>query len=90
MSARDVVVEGNTRVLPRAERLLHLCLFMNLGALIVLIGQLLPGWHALPAAVTAVEHGWASWVLSVMAAGSLVWAVRDAVSAAHLAQRQKA
>jgi phosphatidylglycerophosphate synthase len=84
VSARDVVVEGNTRVLPRPERVLHLLLFMNLGALIVLIGQALLGWHALPPGVTAIDHGWASWVLSAMAAGSLVWAVRDALSAARL------
>lgn len=84
VSARDMVVEGNTRVLPKAERVLHLFLFMNLGAVVVLAGQALLGWHALPAAVTAVDHGWASWMLSLMAAGSLAWAVRDAVSAAHL------
>jgi hypothetical protein len=27
------------------------------------------------------DYGWASWVLSVMAAGALVWAVRDGISA---------
>lgn len=84
VSARDVVVEGNTRVLPRPERVLHLFLFMNLGALLVLVGQALLGWYAMPSAVVPIDHGWASWVLSVMAAGSLVWAVRDGVSAARL------
>jgi hypothetical protein len=80
VSARDVVIEGDTRVLPKPERVLHLFLFMNLGALVVLVGKPLLGWHRLPAAVVAADYGWASWVLSVMAAGALAWAVRDGVS----------
>jgi hypothetical protein len=81
VSARDVVIEGDTRVLPKAERVLHLFLFMNLGALVVLVGQAVWGWSAAPAAVVRTGYGWASWVLSAMAAGALVWAVRDGVSA---------
>jgi hypothetical protein len=77
VSARDVVIEGNTRVLPKPERVLHLFLFMNLGALVVLVGQVSIGWHVLPTSVVRTDYGWASRVLSVMAAGALVWAVRD-------------
>jgi len=80
VSARDVVIEGNTRVLPTPERVLHLFLFMNLGALVVLVGQALVGWSGLPTAVVRTSYGWASWVLGVMAAGALVWAVRDGIS----------
>jgi hypothetical protein len=79
VSARDVVIEGDTRVLPAPERVLHLFLFMNLGALVVLVGQALVGWHEMPTGVAPASYGWASWVLSVMAAGALVWAVRDGV-----------
>jgi phosphatidylglycerophosphate synthase len=81
VSARDVVIEGNTRVLPKPERVLHLFLFMNLGALVVLVGQASLGWHALPTTVLRTDYGWASWVLSAMALGSLGWAVRDGISA---------
>jgi phosphatidylglycerophosphate synthase len=77
VSAVDVLVEGEIRVLPRPERVLHLFLFMNLGALIVLVGQTLLGWSALPTAIVPVDHGWASRVLTVMGIGALVWAVRD-------------
>ncbi len=83
VSVRDVVIEGNTRVLPKPERVLHLFLFMNLGALVVVVGQALSGWHALPTAVMRTDYGLASWVLSVMAIGSLVWALRDGMSAAR-------
>jgi hypothetical protein len=81
VSAVDVVVEGEIRVLPRPERVLHLFLFMNLGVLIVLVGQALLAWSALPTAVVAVDHGWASRVLTVLGTGALIWSVRDAVSA---------
>jgi phosphatidylglycerophosphate synthase len=77
VSAVDVLVEGEIRVLPRPERVLHLFLFMNLGALIVLVGQALLGWSALPTAIVFVDHGWASRVLTVMGIGALVWAIRD-------------
>jgi hypothetical protein len=84
VSAVDVVVEGDIRVLPRPERVLHLFLFMNLGALVVLVGQALLGWSALPAAVVPVDHGWASRVLTVMGVGALAWAVRDVASAVRM------
>lgn len=80
-SGRDVVLEGDMRVLPRFERVLHLFLFMSLGVLFVLAGQALLAWQALPTAVVFVDHGWPSRVLSVMAAGALAWSVRDALSA---------
>ena len=81
VSARDVVIEGDTRVLPKPERVLHLFLFMNLGALVVLVGQASLGWHALPTAVVRTDYGWVSWVLSAMAVLTLGWAVRDGISA---------
>jgi hypothetical protein len=84
VSAVDVFVEGDIRVLPRSERVLHLFLFMNLGALIVLVGQVLLAWHALPTAIVPVDHGWASRVLTVMGIGALAWAVRDGLSVARL------
>ena len=80
VSACDVLIEGDTRVLPAPERVLHLFLFMNLGALVVLVGQASIGWHALPTSVVRTDYGWASWLLSVMAVGAMVWAIRDGIS----------
>ena len=81
VSARDVVVEGDTRVLPVSERVLHLFLFINLGILITLVAHALFWWHAAPTELVRVDYGWGSWVLTAMSAGSLVWAVRDGVAA---------
>lgn len=86
VTARDVVVEGDIRVLPPSERVLHLLLFMNLGALVVLGAMLLGWWHGAATALVRVDYGWASWVLTAMAAGAFAWAVRDGVAAVRRAR----
>lgn len=88
VSARDLVVEGETRVLPVPERVLHLFLFINLGVMFSLTGQALAGWHDAPAALAPVYHGWASWVLSALALGALGWAIRDGLAGVRLARGQ--
>jgi hypothetical protein len=86
VSAYDVIVEGDTRVLPAPERVLHLLLFINLGMVITLVAYALAWWHGGETGVVRVDYGWASWVLTLMSALSLVWAVRDGVAAGR---RQK-
>jgi hypothetical protein len=81
VSARDVIVEGDTRLLPVSERVLHLLLFISLGVLITLVGYALVWWHAGETILVRVDYGWASWVLTGMSVLSLVWAVRDGVAA---------
>lgn len=80
VSARDVVIEGDTRVLPVPERLLHLLLFINLGVMMVLVGRQLLAWHALPTQLLAVDYGWPSLVLSGMAVLAAGWGVRDTLN----------
>jgi hypothetical protein len=80
VSARDVVIEGDTRVLPVTERILHLFLFMNLGVLLLLVGAALLGWRAAATGLVRVDYGWASWVLSIFALLSLGWAIRDGIN----------
>ena len=87
VTARDVVVEGEVRILPVPERVLHLLLFMNLGALVVLGAFTLAEWHVGEVMLIRVDHGWASWVLSAMAVGAFGWAVRDGSAALRLARR---
>jgi len=81
VSARDVIVEGDTRILPPSERVVHLLLFISLGVLITLVAYALVWWHGAPTAVVRVDYGWASWVLTAMSVLSFVWAVRDGVAA---------
>jgi hypothetical protein len=84
VSTRDAVIEGDIRVLPAPERVLHVLLFVNLGVLMTLVTQALLGWQDVPAALVPVDYGWASWVLSAMAAGALAWSIRDGLAALWL------
>ena len=81
VSARDVIVEGDTRILPVSERVIHLLLFISLGVLMTLVGYALVWWHAGPTAVVPVDYGWGSWVLTAMSVLAFIWAVRDGVAA---------
>jgi len=85
ISTVDVKIEGDTRVLPVPERILHVILFINLGALIVLLGRQAIGWHALPTGLASVQYGWASWLLTVLGIGAAAWAVRDGLAWRRLA-----
>ena len=80
VSTIDTIVEWETRVLPKTERIEHVALFVNLGIVMTLLGQAMLGWAHQPTAVVAVHYGWASLVLSAMAAASLGWCVRDALA----------
>ncbi|SHH45960.1 hypothetical protein [Massilia sp. CF038] len=84
ISTVDMVVEINTRILPVSERVLHVLLFTNYGIVLALVGQTLLDWWQLPTALVPADHGWASWVLSLMALASLGWCVRDALSVRRL------
>lgn len=81
ISTRDVIVEGDTRVLPVTERVLHLYLFINLGVIIVLLGEVLIVWAALPSALVPVKTTWWSFALSALAVAALGWSIRDAIAA---------
>lgn len=80
VSTIDTDVEWNTRVLPRTERAMHVALFVNYGIVVALLAAQMIGWMQSASAVVRVDYGWASWVLSAMAALSLGWSVRDAIS----------
>lgn len=80
VSLCDMVVEGDTRVLPVTERVLHVFLFTNLGVVMALLGLTLVDWHAMPTALVPTNYGWASWVMSGMGLGSLAWGCRDGVN----------
>jgi hypothetical protein len=89
VSARDVVIEGDIRVLPVPERVLHLFLFINLGVMMTLVGAALLLWHALPMELVRVDYGWASWLLSAMALLSFGWAVRDGIASVRLSRTRR-
>lgn len=85
IAAIDVKIEIDIRVLPAPERILHLLLFINFGAILVLLGERLLAWRTMPTGFVAVDHGWASWALTALAIAALGWALRDGRAAWRLA-----
>jgi hypothetical protein len=76
----DEFVENRSRVLPHNERILHVFLTLNLGAIIVVLYPLLREWGERPTALAPRDFGALSWILSLFALSALAWAVRDALA----------
>lgn len=78
VTAWDEFVENRSRVLPQNERVLHVFLTLNLGAIILVLAPLLAEWGARPTALVPAGYGILSWIISVFALCAGAWAVRDA------------
>lgn len=80
VTAWDEFVENRSRVLPQNERVLHVFLTVNLGAVIVVLVPLLAEWGSQPTALVPASHGMLSWFITVFAVCAAAWAVRDALA----------
>jgi len=80
VTACDEWVENRSRVLPQNERILHIFLTLNLGAIIAVLYPLLREWGSHPTALVAAGHGALSWIISLFALSALGWAVRDSLA----------
>lgn len=80
VTVTDEFIENQIRVLPNNERVLHVCLTLNLGLLIALLAPQLWRWSAQPTALVPLDHGWLSWGLTALAAAAFAWALRDCVA----------
>lgn len=80
VTACDEWVENRSRVLPQNERILHVFLTLNLGAIIALLYPLLREWGARPTALAPSGHGALSWIISLFALTAFAWAVRDTLA----------
>ena len=78
--ASDEFVENRARVLPQNERVMHVFLTLNYGAIVVLLAFQIAEWRALPTALAPVYYGWITWVLSALGAASAAWSVRDFIA----------
>lgn len=90
VSSCDEFVENRTRVLPQNERIIHVFLTINLGAIIALLVPTLRDWYALSNGLSAVDHGLVSWGLTVLALFGAGWSVRDVIAWRTLGKRRNA
>jgi uncharacterized protein (TIGR01777 family) len=79
----DFVEEDRVRALPATERVTHTLLTLNYGALLAMLAPVLLASMWLPTAIVIREHGVASILLTIAAAGVLVCGVRDLFAAAR-------
>ena len=80
VTAIDEFLENRTRVLPQNERVLHVFLTLNLGAIAAVAVPVLLGWSRTPTELVSTSHGVASWLLSALALAGFGWSVRDFVA----------
>ena len=80
ITACDEWVENRIRVLPQNERILHIFLTLNLGAIITVLYPLLREWGSHPTALVPTGYGALSWIISLFALSALGWAVRDTLA----------
>ncbi|HKQ27067.1 MAG TPA: hypothetical protein VJT77_00625 [Burkholderiales bacterium] len=85
VTATDEFIENRIRVLPQNERVLHVFLTLNFGAIIALLIPVLLDWGAQATSLQKVDHGGTSWALSVLAMMSVAWSVRDLLAFRRLA-----
>ena len=76
-TACDEWTENRIRVLPQAERVMHLFLTLNLGAIITLLAPILWHWSGEPGGFSPRNHGALSWLLTAFAALGVFWSARD-------------
>ena len=77
VTATDEFIENRIRVLPQNERVLHVFLTLNLGAIIALLVPALRGWSGEPTALVRADHGLVAWALTALATIAAFWCVRD-------------
>ena len=77
VSTVDEWTENRIRVLPQNERVLHVFLTLNLGAIVALSVPLIAEWSAAPTGFSPRNYGFVSWLLSAFAALGVFWSLRD-------------
>lgn len=73
----DFVEEDKSRKLPASERITHTILALNYGIILALLAPILWQWSQQPTGFVVMNFGLLSWVMTLYAAGVLVWGCRD-------------
>ncbi len=73
----DFVEEDLSRKLPATERVTHTLLALNYGAILAYLMPVLIAWYREPTAITSINYGLGSLVLTFAGFGVLIFALRD-------------
>ena len=88
VTGTDELIENRIRKLPDNERVMHVFLTLNLGAIIAVLVPRLADWSRAPTGWERVSGGPASWALVAFGLASAAWSVRDALAAVRLGKAQ--
>lgn len=80
----DFIEEDRSRPLPPFERVLHTLLSINYGVLLVLLAAPLQEWAHAPTAISPVDYGGWSWLMTLFGCGLLAWGLRNLFAVARL------
>jgi len=80
----DFVEEDRTRKLSGLERMTHTILTLNYGGFLALAAPEVIAAALQPTGIARIDHGWISWLMTVYAAGSFGFALREALAARRL------
>jgi hypothetical protein len=77
VTALDEWNENRIRVMPQNERVLHVFLTLNVGAIAALLVPTLFEWSRLPSGLAVAHYGWLSWALLAFGTSAAAWSVLD-------------
>jgi uncharacterized protein (TIGR01777 family) len=80
----DFVEEELTRNLPASERITHMLLALNYGAILVLLTPVLLAWAAEPSALVPAWYGFATVLVTLASFGIAVFGLRDGFAARRM------
>ena len=80
ITAADFLEEDRTRLLPPAERVLHLVLAVGYGVFVAVLAPQLWTWLHQPTALEPADYGLLSWAATLFSVGVLAWSVRNAIA----------
>jgi len=80
----DFVEEDRSRKLSGLERITHAILTLNYGGFVALAAPEVIAAALQPTGIAVVERGWIAWLMTVYAAGSFGFALREALAARRL------
>ena len=86
ITATDEWIENRIRVLPQNERVMHIFLTLNLGAIIALLVPVLSEWSKQPTGLAGRDYGLLSWLLGALSLAGVFWCVRDFLAWRRLAR----
>ena len=88
VTGTDELIENRIRKLPDNERVMHVFLTLNLGAIIAVLVPRISAWSGEATGWVPTGRGPAEWALVAFGLASLAWSLRDTLAAVRLGKAE--